>query len=104
MHDLVVECPVRLTESNRDELRLLYADLRDHYARRDARDGTRTTLHFLWSGVLDAGLFGATYADQRHVFAGARPVMNSAQDSGELQETNRWLSAPAQHGGASLRT
>ena len=28
MHDLVVECPVHLTESNRDELRLLYADLK----------------------------------------------------------------------------
>ena len=57
MHDLVVECPVRLTESNRDELRLLYADLRDHYSRRDARDGTRTTLHFVWSGDLDPELF-----------------------------------------------
>ncbi|HUQ60185.1 hypothetical protein [Lentzea sp.] len=104
MHDLVVECPVRLTESNRDELRLLYADLRDHYARRDARDGTRTTLHFLWSGVLDDELLAATYADQRHVFAGSRPVLNSARDVGELQETNRWLSAPAQPDGASLRT
>lgn len=104
MSDLVVECPVRLTESNRDELRLLYADLRDHYARRDARDGTRTTLHFLWSGVLDAEHFGATYADQRHVFAGSRPVMNSRRDPCGLQETNRWLSAPAQSNGASLRT
>jgi len=104
MHDVVVECPVRLTEANRDELRLLYADLRDHYARRDARDGTRTTLHFVWSGVLDDELFGATFADQRHVFAGTRPVLNSAQSQGELQETNRWLSAPAQQSGASLRT
>ncbi|MGW6445074.1 hypothetical protein [Lentzea sp. NPDC055074] len=104
MYDLVVKCPVRLTESNRDELRLLYADLRDHYARRDARDGTRTTLHFLWTGVLDEELFGATYADQRHVFAGSRPVMNSQRDPGGLQETNRWLSAPAQPNGASLRT
>ena len=102
MHDVVVECPVRLTEANRDELRLLYADLRDHYARRDARDGTRTTLHFVWSGVLDAELFGATYADQRHVFAGSRPVMNSAGSG--LQETNRWLSASPQPNGASLRT
>ncbi|MFD5826559.1 hypothetical protein [Lentzea sp. NPDC060358] len=102
--DVVVECPVRLTESNRDELRLLYADLRDHYARRDARDGTRTTLHFLWTGVLDAELFGATYADQRHVFAGSRPVLNSAPGAAELQETNRWLSAPAQPNGASLGT
>jgi hypothetical protein len=102
MHDVVVECPVRLTETNRDELRLLYADLRDHYARRDARDGTRTTLHFVWSGVLDAELFGATYADQRHVFAGSRPVMNSAGNG--LQETNRWLSASPQPNGASLRT
>lgn len=104
MSDLVVECPVRLTESNRDELRLLYADLRDHYARRDARDGTRTTLHFLWSGVLDPEHFGATYADQRHVFAGSRPVLNSATDDQGLQETNRWLSASAQPNGASLRT
>ncbi|WP_434441930.1 hypothetical protein [Lentzea sp. E54] len=104
MSDLVVECPVRLTASNRDELRLLYADLRDHYARRDARDGTRTTLHFLWSGDLDPELVGATYADQRHVFAGSRPVMNSARDAGGLQETNRWLSASAQPNGASLRT
>ena len=32
MSVLVVECPVRLTESNREQLRLLYADLRDHYA------------------------------------------------------------------------
>lgn len=104
MSDLVVECPVRLTESNRDELRLLYADLHDHYARRDARNGTRTTLHFLWSGDLDAELFGATYADQRHVFAGSRPVMNSARNPDGLQETNRWLSAPAQPSGASLRT
>jgi len=99
MHDLVVECPVRLTASNRDELRLLYADLRDHYARRDARDGTRTTLHFLWSGVTDQELFGATYADQRHVFAGSRPIMNS-----RLQGTNRQLSGCAQPNGASLRT
>lgn len=93
MHDVVVECPVRLTESNRDELRLLYADLRDHYARRDARDGTRTALHFRWSGEVDAELFGATYADQRHVFAGSRPVLNSAHGCEELQETNRCLSA-----------
>ena len=99
MHDLVVECPVRLTEANRDELRLLYADLRDHYARRDARDGTRTTLHFVWTGVLDAELFGATYADQRHVFAASRPIMNS-----RLQETNRQLSGCAQPNGASLGT
>ncbi|GAB2868122.1 hypothetical protein [Lentzea nigeriaca] len=104
MPDLVVECPVRLTESNRDELRLLYADLRDHYARRDARDGTRTTLHFVWSGVLDADLFGATYADQRHVFAASRPILNSARDAGGLQETNRWLSGSPQPNGASLRT
>lgn len=104
MHDLLVECPVRLTETNRDELRLLYADLRDHYARRDARDGTRTALHFVWSGVLDPELFGATYADQRHVFAASRPVLNSTRDAGELQETNRWLSGSAQTGGASLRT
>lgn len=104
MPDLVVECPVRLTESNRDELRLLYADLRDHYARRDARDGTRTTLHFVWSGVLDPELFGATYADQRHIFTAARPILNSARDAEGLQETNRWLSAPAQSNGASLRT
>ncbi|MFJ5989406.1 hypothetical protein [Lentzea sp. NPDC092896] len=104
MSDLVVECPVRLTESNRDELRLLYADLRDHYARRDARDGTRTTLHFLWTGVLHDELFGATYADQRHVFAGSRPVMNSLRQPEGLQETNRWLSATAQPDGASLRT
>jgi hypothetical protein len=102
MHDVVVECPVRLTEANRDELHLLYADLRDHYARRDARDGTRTTLHFVWSGVLDPELFGATYADQRHVFAGSRPVLNSAGNG--LQETNRWLSASPQPNGASLRT
>jgi hypothetical protein len=101
MPDLVVECPVRLTESNRDELRLLYADLRDHYARRDARDGTRTTLHFLWSGVLDPELFGATYADQRHIFAASRPILNSARG---LQETNRWLSGSPQPNGASLRT
>ncbi|SDH18092.1 hypothetical protein SAMN05216553_11790 [Lentzea fradiae] len=93
MHDVVVECPVRLTETNRDELRLLYADLRDHYARRDARDGTRTTLHFRWSGEVGGELFGATYADQRHVFGGSRPVLNSAHDSEELQETNRCLSA-----------
>ncbi|MGI5506570.1 hypothetical protein [Lentzea sp. CA-135723] len=104
MPDLVVKCPVRLTESNRDDLRLLYADLRDHYTRRDARNGTRTALHFLWSGKLDDELFGATFADQRHVFAGTRPVLNSAQSPGELQETNRWLSGPAQQGGASLRT
>ena len=104
MHDLVVECPVRLTESNRDELRLLYADLRDHYTRRDARDGTRTTLHFVWSGDLDPELFGATYADQRHIFTAARPIMNSAKDPGGLQETNRWLSGSAQPNGASLMT
>jgi hypothetical protein len=104
MHDLVVECPVRLTESNRDELRLLYADLRDHYARRDARDGTRTTLHFVWSGDLDPELFGATYADQRHIFTASRPVLNSAKHPDGLQETNRWLSGSAQPNGASLRT
>lgn len=102
MHDLVVECPVRLTESNRDELRLLYADLRDHYTRRDARDGTRTTLHFVWSGDLDPDLFGATYADQRHIFTAARPILNSAKD--RLQQTNRWLSGSAQSNGASLMT
>lgn len=102
MHDLVVECPVRLTESNRDELRLLYADLRDHYTRRDARDGTRTTLHFVWSGDLDPELFGATYADQRHIFTAARPILNSAKD--RLQQTNRWLSGSAQSNGASLMT
>lgn len=79
MYDQVVECPVRLTESNRDELRLLYTDLRDHYLRRDAREGTRTTLHFVWSGRLDPELFGATYADQRHIFVGSRPVVNSAR-------------------------
>ena len=104
MSDLVVECPVRLTESNRDELRLLYADLRDHYARRDARNGTRTTLHFVWSGVLDPELFGATFADQRHVFAASRPVLNSAREPDVLQETNRWLSAQPQQNGASSRT
>src|SRR5688572_32748629 len=102
MHDLVVECPVRLTESNRDELRLLYADLRDHYSRRDARDGTRTTLHFVWSGDLDPELFGATYADQRHIFTAARPILNPAKD--RLQQTNRWLSGSAQPNGASLMT
>ena len=102
MHDLVVECPVRLTESNRDELRLLYADLRDHYSRRDARDGTRTTLHFVWSGDLDPELFGATSADQRHIFTAARPILNSAKD--RLQQTNRWLSGSAQPNGASLMT
>ena len=104
MHDLVVECPVHLTESNRDELRLLYTDLRDHYSRRDARDGTRTTLHFVWSGVLDPELFGATYADQRHIFTASRPILNSTRDTAGLQETNRWLSASAQPNGASLRT
>jgi hypothetical protein len=88
MYDLVVECPVRLTESNRDELRLLYADLRDHYARRDARDGTRTALHFVWSGALDPELFGATYADQRHIFTGSRPVLNSAHGA-DLPESLR---------------
>ncbi|WP_143116372.1 hypothetical protein [Lentzea xinjiangensis] len=104
MPDLVVECPVRLTASNRDELRLLYADLRDHYARRDARDGTRTTLHFVWTGVLDPELFGPTYADQRHVFAASRPVLNSARHRDGLQGTNRWLSAPPQPDSASSRT
>ncbi|NKE63307.1 hypothetical protein FXN61_43930 [Lentzea sp. PSKA42] len=88
MDDQVVECPVRLTESNRDELRLLYADLRDHYARRDARDGTRTALRFVWSGVLDPELFGATYADQRHIFAASRPVLNSAHGA-DLPESLR---------------
>lgn len=88
MHDLVVECPVHLTESNRDELRLLYADLRDHYTRRDARDGTRTTLHFVWSGVLDPELFGATYADQRHIFTASRPVINSSRGA-DLPESLR---------------
>jgi hypothetical protein len=102
MHDLVIECPVHLTESNRAELRLLYADLRDHYARRDARDGTRTTLHFVWSGDLDPELFGATYADQRHIFTASRPILNSTQNG--LQETNRRLSGCYQPNGASLNT
>jgi hypothetical protein len=101
MHDSVVECPVRLTASNRDELRLLYADLHEHYARRDAREGTRTTLHFLWSAPLDPELFGATYADQRHVFQASRPVLNSVR---QLQGTNRRLSGCAQPNGASLVT
>ncbi|MFI6099985.1 hypothetical protein ACIA8G_30930 [Lentzea sp. NPDC051213] len=89
MPDLVVECPVRLTESNRGELRLLYTDLRDHYSRRDARDGTRTALHFVWSGVLDPELFGATYADQRHVFGASRPIVNSAKGV-DLPESLRY--------------
>ncbi|MFS8095598.1 hypothetical protein LFM09_00500 [Lentzea alba] len=89
MYDQVVECPVRLTETNRDELRLLYADLRDHYARRDARDGTRTTLHFVWSGEFDPELFGATFADQRHVFTATRPVMNSVKGA-DLRESVRY--------------
>ncbi|GLZ33479.1 hypothetical protein Lesp02_56670 [Lentzea sp. NBRC 105346] len=82
MHFEVVDCPVTLTSENRDELRLLYADLRDHYLRRDAANGTRTTLNFVWciAPGLDPACFWATYADQRHTFAPSQPIMNSAQD------------------------
>jgi hypothetical protein len=91
MHHKVIDCPVRLTTSNRSELRLLYADLRDHYLRRDARDGTRTTIHFIWQGDdLDPAHYWATFADQRHTFDPAQPIMNSLRtDAGRWDDDQR---------------
>jgi hypothetical protein len=93
MHQ-VIDCPVRLTSTNRAELRDLYADLRDHYLRKDAEHGTRTTIHFIWQDAtsLDPEHFWATFADQRHTFDPLQPIMNSIRtDASGLDDERRHL-------------
>src|SRR5262245_23920728 len=65
------------------DLRRIYRHIRDHYAARDAADGQRTLIRFIWHGgeplLVDADYYWQTFADQREIFGTELAVKNSAQ-------------------------
>lgn len=68
---------------SREQLIAMYRNLRDYYVTRDAEDGQRTELRFIWHGgeplVIPPHMYLETFADQREVFGDDLVIRNAVQ-------------------------
>lgn len=66
-----------------EQLRTMYANIREHYSERDRQDGEQTEVRFIWHGgeplLQSPAFYRATFADQRTIFGDAHPVGNVVQ-------------------------
>jgi len=78
---------------SRDELRRIYANIREHYVARDHADNARTEVRFIWHGgeplLVEPAQYWQTFEDQRDIFGPDQPLQNTVQTNLTILDEER---------------